>query len=210
MSHDEQYLLNQISEIQSQLQQEPESIDLLNDLGVGYFLAGEYSKSIEALKKAVFLKPDETRCLFNLANSLAETEQFEQAIKYYHDAIDCSPDHLPSLNNLADCYEAIEEPEKAKELFEYLIRLNPDNALSHFNYGNFLLRNGDHITAASIYKSVINMEPTFTDAYYNLAWILFEIKAWQESLSYIEKGLEQDSGHEELQELLAKVRNQVG
>ncbi len=209
MRHEEEYLLDQISEIKEQLEQDPENIDLLNDLGVGYYLAGEYIESINILRNAVELKPDESRCLYNLANSLAEIEEYEEAIKYYHDSIDQTPDHLPSLNNLADCYEAIEQPEKAKQLFEYLIRLAPDNALSHFNYGNFLLRNGDHITAAKIYRTVIEMEPAFTDAYYNLAWILYEIEAWEEALFYTESGLKQDSEHDELRELLTKVRNQI-
>ena len=209
MSHDEQYLLNQISEIKKQLEKDPDNIDLLNDLGVGYFLAGDYTNSVLVLKKAVTIKPDETKCLYNLANSYSELEQYEQAIQYYHDAIDQTPDHLPSLNNLADSYEAIEESEKAKQLFEYLIRLAPENAVTHFNYGNFLLRSGDHITAATIYKTVVTIEPSFTDAYYNLAWILSEINAWDEALIYAEDGLNRDPEHEDLQKLLSKIRNHI-
>ena len=209
MSQDEQYLLNQISEIKKQLKKEPNNIDLLNDLGVGYFLAGDYTHSVLALKQAVAIKPDETRCLYNLANSFAELEQYEHAIQYYHEAIDQTPDHIPSLNNLADCYEAIEETDKAKQLFQYLIRLVPDNALTHFNYGNFLLRSGDHITAATIYKSVVSIEPAFADAYYNLAWILSEINAWDEALNYAEDGLSRDPEHEDLKKLLSKIRYNI-
>ena len=203
-------ILNQIEEIKQQLKKDPKNPELLNDLGVGYYLLGKYDDSISELEKAVSIASDNKTYTFNLANSYSEAEQFDKAISLYHDVIEKDPGHIPSFNNLADCYEAIDDIEKAQEMFEYITKIAPDNALSHFNLGNFKLRNNHHIEAAKCYQRAIECEPGFIDAYYNLAWILTEVSAFENALDYINQGLEIDPGHDDLKELRSKVRNKLG
>ena len=199
-----------IDEIKKRLDSDPDNPELLNDLGVGHFLLGRYAESISTLVKAVHLNADNASYRYNLANSYSEAEKFDEAIDHYLKVLESTPDHIPSINNLADCYEAIGEFKKSRELFQYLTRIASDNALAHFNYGNFLLRGGDHILATKSYEKAIRLEPTFTDAFFNISWILFEVKAYQESLDYIKKGLQVDPQHSDLKELLSKVRNYIG
>jgi tetratricopeptide (TPR) repeat protein len=203
-------LLDQIENIKLQLEKSPKNPELLNDLGVGYYLLGEYEESISELKKAVSEDPENKTYVFNLANSCSEAEQFDRAIPLYHDVIEKDPEHIPSFNNLADCYEAIGDLEKAQELFEYITNIAPDNALSHFNLGNFKLRNNNHIDAAKCYQKAIECEPGFIDAYYNIAWILTEVKAFENALEFIDQGLAIDPDHDDLKELRSKISNKLG
>ena len=203
-------LLNQIEDIKQQLKKSPKNPELLNDLGVGYYLLGRYDESISELEKAVSEEPENKSFVFNLANSYSEAEQFDRAIPLYHDVIEKDPQHIPSFNNLADCYEAIGDVPKAKELFEYITKIAPENALSHFNLGNFKLRNNNHIDAAKCYQNAIECEPRFIDAYYNIAWILTKIKAFENALEYIDQGLEINPDHGDLKKLRSKIRNKLG
>ncbi|CAN5261874.1 hypothetical protein BH23BAC3_BH23BAC3_12020 [soil metagenome] len=72
--------------------------------------------------------------------------------------------------------------------------------------GNFFLRQNQHIEAARCYETAIKKEPGFTDAYYNLAWILYKARAYDESLKYVSEGLNTESDHTDLQELKNKLQ----
>lgn len=202
----EVYIKNQIQKIELELKEEPNNPALLNDLGVGYHLLGEYDKAAKLLKSAVEINPKNSTYLFNLANAYSELEEFALAKKFYMDALDIDPGHIPSLTNLADCYEASGDLENAEELFTYVTKLAPENALSFFNLGNFQLRQNQHIEAVKNYERAIALEDSFVDAYYNIAWVLTEVKAYNNALTYAEKGLEIDPDHSELKEILQKIR----
>jgi len=195
----------QISIIEQELTKKPKSANLLHDLGIGHYLIGEFSDSIKYLQKAVELAPKKVAFLFNLGNAFNENDQPDLAIDIYLRALDQNPNHIPSLNNLADCYEAVGQFDKAHELFHYLTRINGENALSHFNLGNFFLRQNQHIEAAKCYEEAIKRDETFADAYHNIAWILHQAKADEEAMEYVRKGLNADPNHEEILELKKKI-----
>lgn len=199
----------QIDEIKDQLRQNSGNPELYNDLGVGYYLLGKMEEAIEELNRAVSIDPENTSYKFNLANAYAEAEMFDPAKFLFHGVIDKKPDHIPSFNNLADCYEATGDDDKALDLFEYITKIAPDNALAHFNLGNFHLRKNRHIQAAKCYEKAIEIEDTFTDAYYNLSWILKQVKALDEAFTYTERGLLTDPEHEDLKQLASQIRDQI-
>src|SRR5690625_6605856 len=66
MLKEKETILQEISLIKEELEESPESPQLLNDLGVGYYLVGEYLLSIESLKKAVHQEPENPVYHFNL------------------------------------------------------------------------------------------------------------------------------------------------
>lgn len=206
----EDYINQQIADIKKEIREKPVDASLYNDIGIGYMLLGRYDDSLMELKRAVSLEPKNYSYLYNLGNAHAEKEEFEFAIKYYHEALDIKADHIPALNNMADCYEAIGMLEKAFEIFSYTTKIAPDNALTHFNLGNFLLRNNRHIEAVKCYKRSVEIENTFTDAYHNIAWILKEAGALNESEKYAKTGLKTDPEHSDLRKLLSEVQNQLG
>lgn len=205
----ENQLLLQIEEIKAALKSNPDDASLLNELGVGYSILGQYGNAIVQHKKAVSLQPDEPVFHYNLGNAYSENDQPEQAIKAYHDALDKKPEHIPSLNNLADVYEAFGETDKAFELFNYLIRLSPDDALAHFNLGNFYIRQNQHIEAAKCYETALEKDGEFIEAYHNISWILYKAKAYPSAMEYAEKGLKIDASHEDLEELQSKIKKEL-
>ena len=173
-------------------------------------MVGEYEKATRPLKFAVELKPDNSTYLFNLANAYSELERYELAKIFYLDALEFNPEHIPSLTNLADCYEATGDFKKAEEMFRYVTKLAPENALAFFNFGNFHLRQNEHITAVKNYEKAIQLEESFVDAYYNIAWVLTEAKAFDEAFTYAKKGLETDPNHDALKKIFEKIRRNIG
>ena len=197
---DQKQIEEKLSEILEELEKDQNNSELLNDLGVGYYLKGDYKEAEKVLEKAISIKKS-TRYFYNLGTVYAESGKNTQAIRAFMDAIDLNPSHIPSLNNLAEQYEKSGEIENAGELFSYIVKINPGNALSHYNLGNFQLRKNDHVEAAKSYEEAIKCNPNFTEAYYNIAWILYKAGAFEESISYIDSGLNTDPEHEELLKL---------
>jgi tetratricopeptide (TPR) repeat protein len=198
-------ILQQLNDIESELKENQQNPVLWMEHGIGKHLLGEYRQAIESFNRSLNIDGNSSSCHYNLANSLMEIEQFEKAINHYLQALDLKPGHIPSLNNLADAYEMAGQPEKSHEIFHYLIHLNPDDPLSHFNLGNFFLRNNQHVEAAKCYEKTISLDEQFIDAWYNIAWILKEVNAPEEALSYAKDGLALDPGHEDLKKLVAEL-----
>lgn len=196
----EQDIKKRIESIKKELISNPGNADLLNDLGVGFYLIGRYEDAITALKKAV-QSSNSAQHYFNLGNAYSENNNQQLAIDAYLQALDIDPNHIGSLNNLADEYEHSGEADKAHELFHYLTSLQPANPLSHFNLGNFFLRQNQHIEAAKCYEKAIEKDSEFVDAYYNIGWILLKAKAYQHGLEYVEKGLSIEPSHQDLKDL---------
>lgn len=205
----ESEILDQVEIIKNELKDDPENPVLIHDLGVGYYLLGQYGNSIIQLKKAIKLQPKNVSYHFNLGVSYSENEQFDMAIQTFLTALDLNPNHLPSLNNLADCYELTGDDSKAHEIFHYLIRLAPSDPLTHFNLGNFFLRKNQHIDAAKCYEKTLELDSGFADAYFNIAWILKESTAYRKALEHAEKGLNAQPGHSELIQITKELRNHI-
>jgi tetratricopeptide (TPR) repeat protein len=200
-------ILQQLYDIESELEDDRDNPDLWMEHGIGKHLLGEYQLAVESFKKALGLNNRNASCHFNLANSLVELERYEEAVHHYLEAIDIQPDHIPSLNNLADAYEMAGQPERSREIFHYLVHLNPEDPLSHFNLGNFFLRNNQHVEAAGCYEKTILLDQHFIDAYFNIAWILKEVGAGEEALGYAEDGLSIDPAHEDLKKITTQLKS---
>jgi tetratricopeptide (TPR) repeat protein len=204
----EESILKVIEEVKNELMSEPDNPDLLNDLGVGYYLLGEYSKSVEELEKAVHIDPNRVSFLYNLGNSYAESDEFSSAILQYLKVLEIDPGHMPSLNNLADAYEHTGNSEKSFELFSYIVKIAPTDEYALFNLGNFLLRNNRHIEAVKCYEKVLDLNSGFVDAYYNIAWILSEAGAVSDARSYVAQGLEIAPDDEDLNLLSQQLQQE--
>lgn len=197
---------SQIKEINKELRESPEDAGLLNELGVGYQMLGEYDKAVKAYQKSLTQNPDNYKVHFNLANTLFEIEQIDRAISHYLDALDIQPDYVPALNNLADVYELAEDHDRARELFEYITKINPDDPMGYFNLGNHHLRSNSTVEAGRCYKKAIELDQQFYEAYNNIGFILKHLGKYKEAASYFEQCLEIAPDYEPAEKDLAACK----
>ena len=200
----EETIRKTLLDIKAEIKNSGESAELLNDAGVGFYLLGELDESLKYLQKAA-KKEEDPGILFNLANTYSALEKPNEAIDTFLRVLEKDPSHIGALNNLADEYERLDDLDKAHELFHYLTHLQPDQAISHFNLGNFFLRQNQHIEAAKCYEKALEKDESFVDAYHNIAWILYRSKAYKDALRYTDKGLSVDGENSEL----IKLKNDI-
>lgn len=202
----EETIRKTLSDIKAEINNSGASAELFNDAGVGYYLLGELDESLKYLQKAA-RKEETAGILFNLANTYSALEKPNEAIDTFLRVLEKDPSHIGALNNLADEYERMDDLDKAHELFHYLTHLQPDQAISHFNLGNFFLRQNQHIEAAKCYEKALDKDELFVDAYHNIAWILFRSKAYQEALRYTDEGLSVDEENSDLLKLKKEIKS---
>jgi len=70
--------------------------------------------------------------------------------------------------NLGQVYVALDQPEDARHAFEQAIRANPRNCTAYNELAVLSRRYGDFAGAEELYRTCIEVQPDFKDAYLNL------------------------------------------
>jgi len=78
--------------------------------GSAYYKAGEYQQAIEAFKQE-----NSTEAKYNLGNSYAKLQQFEQAIKSYDEVLTQNPNHQDALKNKKIIEEILKKQQQDKD-----------------------------------------------------------------------------------------------
>ena len=90
----------QINELKSRLQNNPNDVGLLVQLGNTYFDSNMYSESIDAYEKALALHPGNPDVLTDLGVMYRRNGQPDEAVKRFREAASLSPNHPQSRMNL--------------------------------------------------------------------------------------------------------------
>ena len=91
---------------------------------------------------------------------------YEQAIKGYEEVLKTEPVNLDAKINLAVCYvESSKEPMKGINLLREVLVTDSLNAKAHLNLGYFSLKSGQYDKAIARFERVIQIDPTYVDAF---------------------------------------------
>ena len=131
------------------------------NLGICYRKKGLIQKSIDNLKTAVVLKGDKAAAHNNLALTLFENKQYEDALISYSKAISFEPSGV-HYNNRGLTNYFYEKYDEAKDDFDKAIELDPSDPTIYFNRGNVYLNwneNLDYLAAHSDYDKALKIAP---------------------------------------------------
>ena len=149
------------------LQTCPQSLIVINILGVTLQGQGRLQDAIESYDRAIQLKPDYVDAYYNRGIALKDTGQPEQAVESYEMAIRFKPDYAEAYNNRGIALKEIGQRELALESFEMAIQLKPDYAEAYNNRGNELKKLGQPDEALGSYEKAIRLRPDYAEAYNN-------------------------------------------
>lgn len=101
----------------------PDSSLAFNNLGVAYFLLGDFNAASDAWRNSLKLAPSGAT-YSNMATSLFMLRKFDEAIPLYHLAVEQSPKDYELWGNLADAYRhSSDGAEMAPPMYENAIAL---------------------------------------------------------------------------------------
>lgn len=151
--------------------------------------SGKSAEAIGMYAKALEAKADMAEIYCNLGSIYARQKKWQQAIEHYQKSSTLDPDFALPYRNLARVWNELGEYNKSADCFFKAIAIQP-NMLSpqnHFNLANNLLAEGNRQQAIACYKSCLDIEPNFLNAYARLADALEQDGQQETALYYYQK-----------------------
>ena len=105
---------------------------------------GDDDRALRDFERALEIKPNEWRALFEIGNVALRTGRYPEAISSFKRAADIEAKNADLLNNLGLAYSECQEPQKSIGCYRRAVELNPRHASSHNNLAVELYNTGDH------------------------------------------------------------------
>jgi Flp pilus assembly protein TadD len=109
---------------------------------------------------------------FNLAASLAEEGNVDEAIRQYHASIELQPSYANAHYNLGTLLGRSGRAEEAIREYEEAIRLDPDHLQALNNLGTVLALRGETDRAMGYFQRAVRLRPDSIEFRFNIATLL--------------------------------------
>ena len=154
-----------------------------SNLGTIYMRLGETKKAIDAYEKSLKIRPNYFNAHFNLGNLYKGQQDFDKAIEHYQQAINYMPSLTQAYNNIAISYN--QKSLIAKKLAETSRKKGMAEEARRFTKETKQFK----LEAIKFYKKGIEIEPTNTKFYNNLASAYSDLGRHQEAEELYKKAL---------------------
>jgi tetratricopeptide (TPR) repeat protein len=115
-----------------------------------------------------------------------------QAINYFRNCIDIQPDYFDAFEQLAYIEKARNKPD-AMDYFNSALKIKPQSITALYGRGLTFQNKGDFDNAIKDYNTIIQLKPSYVDAYFNLGFIhQVNLKLYREALKYYSQALGYD------------------
>jgi tetratricopeptide (TPR) repeat protein len=146
----------------------PDSQDVLLDLAIAYFDAGEYRKALEPVRKVLVLNPDSTgghqmlgKIYFMLGEFGVSTTELEAALKL-------APNDNDVAYTLGLAYLKQRQFAAAKRIYDRILKQFGDRPQLHIVFGRAYRETGFLPEAIAEFKRAVALDPHFPRAHYYL------------------------------------------
>jgi len=150
------------------LENQPEQIHALNNLGSALQEQGHNHQAIEYFRKAISVDSGNSHAWYNLGNALRADQQLEATVEAYRKAIDLNPQFANTYNNLGLCLQDLRRLDEAVAVYRKAASLSPDSAEVYNNLGNVLQQQGKLTEAITYLEKAFALKKDYADAHNNL------------------------------------------
>lgn len=165
------------------------------------FQQGNYSAALERYQELMAQAPDEFKphLLAQIARTHKELNQPEEAVTSYRQAIELDPENPSYRQGLAQLY--FERKEYDAFVETYVGALERDKSASVpdglYKISQDLMRRGQKELAGNVFKRIIEIDPNYSEAYYDLGMHYFYVEqkpaeAKTNLQKYMKMGKDQD------------------
>ncbi len=117
----DQRLGEALQTLQAGLEEDPENVTLLNNLGMCWLLRERYDTALEVFTEAASLSPDDARLRANMAVAIGMQGRYDEAFALYEQVVSRAEAHY----NLGVLAQAREDYGRAGDEFAQAERINP-------------------------------------------------------------------------------------
>ncbi|MEG4301231.1 tetratricopeptide repeat protein [Microcoleus sp. D3_18a_C4] len=176
---------------QQVLASEPNSAETCKTLGKALQAQGKLEDARYWYKVAIALQPDFAEAFANLGTLCATWEQWQEAIACYQKAISLQPNFAGFYRNLSRIFTQAGQAEEAADCWYQALMVEPiEIAEEYLDLGNTLLAQNKPEKALTCYHRTIYLNPSFCEAYCQLAEAASELKQWDEAIVNYRKAIQ--------------------
>ena len=207
----------------------PDNAEAHYNLGTLYLQRHDASSARLYLEKAVQLKPAHAEAWNNLGMIAAEEGRTDEAVQDFQQCLSYRPDFVIALLNLGNLYRRQKQFADAEELLSNAIQAEPENPEAHYslgmlyaqqnqtlkaeqnfqnalNYGVLLVRGRHYAEAEQKFRSCIQANPKFDQAYLNLARLYVLLNEKDKAREVLQELLREQPGHQMAQQALKMLQ----
>lgn len=148
--------------------------------------------------------------LIDEGNIHLRNNNFHEAKACFEHVLTLDDTNLQALNYMGFIYYFTGEFEKGERLCRKTILAYPNNAYAHKGLGLHCAKLGRIDEARQHLNRAIELQPDFSDAYFDMACVLYENKCYDEAENYLTRGLphaKSPEGSRLFERFLAKLRS---
>ena len=147
---------------------------------------------------------EEALMLDELGNKIAARESYLKAIA---EGDSVAPGQAAMLNNLGEACRRLGQFDEAVHWFRQALRQAPGMAAAHYNLANLYAEVGNLALAKLHYEIAIEIEPSFSNSYFNLGLTLAMSKQFKEAVSVLDqyKQLSSPENQKQAEDLIQKL-----
>ena len=170
---------------------QPETFEILYNLGQTYLRAGEYAKAEPILNRALKLKPDSPEALYLLAQVYSEQTRAVDALDLLVRAHKLAPQNSDIIFLLARVSMSQNYYEDAIPLLESGLKVAPQRADLHAALGESYFMSGKAEKAIDEFKKLIELDPS-ARSYAFMGLSYRHLGRFDEARKYFQEGLKLD------------------
>ncbi len=175
----------------------PRNQEVLLKMGEITFYSRDYDRSLKYLSEVTAKNPNNRTALFMKGFIYKEKGDTANAVQLFRRVCDRFPDYAPAFEELGVLYAAHNE-NLALEYLNTALQLEPSNTNVMYAMALFYQDRNDMENAETLYRQILDLNPSSADAWHNLGWIeLTHYNDYQRAVEYFDKALEADPTHPE-------------
>jgi protein O-mannosyl-transferase len=164
-----------------------------------YFQTAYWRDSETLWRHTVAVTHDNFIAQNNLAGSLLDKGQLEEAITHYRQAVEINPDVAQVQSNLGNALVRGARVDEAMAHLQKALQINPAYAEAYNHMGSALMKKGQAGEAISYYQKAIQLNTSYADAYNNLGAAFWRNGQLDEAISNYREAAAIKPGSAEMQ-----------
>ena len=163
------------ADLRAAVEARPEQPVALNTLGAALLTAGNTGEAVGLFERALLANAQYTNARYNLANALAERQEWEQAAIEFREVLRESPNDTSAVEHLGEVLRlwgndmaAAGRLEDAAAHYRECLGLRHDDAELHSDLGTVLAKQGRFREAVPEFETAVRLDPNLETAKHNL------------------------------------------
>jgi tetratricopeptide (TPR) repeat protein len=171
------------------LQQKPDYIEAIAELGTTYGRQGNLEASVQYWQKLIGINPAIAEAHYNLGITLCRQERLAEAIAAWQSAIELQPDLAAAHFSLGDILLQVGNLDAAIARLQTAIDLQPNYAQAYNSLGLAFSKKLQLEQSVAMYERAIAISPNLAEAHCNLGDVLLQQEKLDEAIAACRKAI---------------------